>query len=74
MNIQMAVSSKSMTRQQATTMLGNVATMLKMGYPAFLKAEGIDNHLKALYREAFIKLNNQMQEYLEQELSSVKGL
>ena len=74
MNIQMAVSSKTMTRQQATTMLRNVATMLKMGCPAFLKAEGVDQHLVGQYRNGFEDLNNQMKEYLEQELSPVRNV
>ena len=74
MNIQMAVNSKSLTKQQATTMLRNVANMVKMGAPAFLKVEGADKYLVDQYKKGFEDLNNQMKEYLEQELSPIKSL
>ncbi len=74
MNIQMAVNSKQLTTQQATTMLRNVANMVKIGAPAFLKTEGVDKYLLDQYKKGFEDLNSQMKDYLEKELSPIKNL
>lgn len=74
MNIQMGVNSGSLTKQQAITMLRNVAKMSKTGSVVFLKEIKYypDHHRE--YAAMYEDLINQMKDYLEQELSPNRTL
>ena len=77
MNIQIAVNEGKLTKQQATTMLRNIANMTKTGFKSINEMGLADVQWKSVasnYESELKELFHQMQDYLQNELNPTKTL
>ena len=77
MNVQIAVNKGELNKQQATTMLRNIANMMKVQYKGIERMTPSmkwHSFSEAEYKPLFKDLADQMQEYLQTELAPSRSL